>query len=269
MAGLGVISQLVGFVAQKVLPQPTPDNSSAGANIRLGTYGEVAVNNYILKKHALAAEGSYFVTTNVPGTSAGAGPASIASYANTAAWWFLQNNNPAGGPTVYPDYLKIIVTGAQTGGTITNVNFAVIRDVATPLSLQVTTATSLATATPVNTKAGGNPSGCVFGYQAGTTALVNVAPSSASAVVGRASLGVGGVSGRGLIGDEYVLDFGATDPAPYQGLTATEAVLAGRRVSILPPLAIPPGQQIMIVPWWPTATTVGMNYEFELTHVER
>jgi len=267
MAGLGVVSQLVGFVAQKLLPQPSQDNSSAGANIRLGTYGEVAINNYLSKKHALAAEGSYFVTATT--ASVGAGPASISSYAATAGWWFFQNLNPAGGPIAYPDYLKLIVTGAQTGGTITNLNLAVIRDIATPLSLQVTTATSLAQAVPVNSRAGGAPSGCVFGYQAGTTAIVNTAPTGASAVVGRGSVGVSGVSGRGLISDEYVLDFGATEPAPYQGLIATGAVMGGRKVTVLPPLAVPPGQQIMIVPWWPTATTVGMNYEFEFTHIER
>jgi len=264
MAGLGVVSQLVGFVAQKFLPVPSVDNPSANANVRLGTYGEVAVNNYLMKKHALAAEGSYFVSTNTPGTVAVAAGPYPTGYANTAGWWFFQNWNAAGGPSAYVDYLKLIVTAA-VGATPTAWNFAVIRDVATPLSLQITTA-HITSIVPVNTNGGSsNQSKCLFGYQNNATASVNVAPTSASAVVGRACIG----AGLGVVGDEYVLDFGATDPSPIQGLTAAEAASSGRKVGVLPPLMVPPGQQIMIVPWWPGAGTSGLGYEFEFTHFER
>jgi hypothetical protein len=266
MAGLGVISQLVGFVAQKFLPQPSVDNPSANANVRLGTYGEIAVNNYLQKKTALAAEGSYYVATGTPGTAAVAAGPYPTTYASTAGWFFFQNFNATGGPSAYLDYLKLIVTAA-VGATPTAWNFAVIRDVATPLSLQVPAAAAHITGVvPVNTNGGSpNKSNCVFGYQNSATASVNVAPSSASAVIGRTCIG----SGLGVIGDEYVLDFGATDPAPVQGLTAAEAATAGRKVGVLPPIVVAPGQQIMIVPWWPGATTSGLGYEFEMTHFER
>ena len=264
MAGAGVISQIVGFVANKILPQANPDNSSASANIRLGTYGELAINNYLMKKHALAAEGSYFVSTNTPGTAAVAAGPYPTTYATTAGWFFFQNWNPVGGPNAYVDYLKLIVTAA-VGATPTAWNFAVIRDVATPLSLQVTTS-HVTGVTPVNTNGGSsNQSKCIFAYQNNASASVNVAPSSASAVIGRTCIG----AGLGVVGDECVLDFGATDPAPIQGLTATAATAAGRRVGGLPPVVVPPGQQIMIVPWWPGATTSGLGYEFEFTHFER
>jgi hypothetical protein len=256
--------QQIQGLAQWLLPARAPDTTVI--NGRFDGYGGQAVNTFFNKKQALAGEGSYFVTTNpTPGTGVGAGPV-VTSYANTAPYFILQNNNPAGGPVIYPDYLKLIVSAAFGGGTVTNWNFAVIRDVAVPLSLYVTTATSLSTATPNNVNAlSPVRSNAVFGFQGGATALVAKAPSASSAIVGRASVG----AGIGLVGEEVVLDFGALDPCAYQGLTAAEAVSPGRKVSVLPPLAIAPGQQIAIVAWFPTATTTGLNYEFELGHVER
>jgi hypothetical protein len=270
MAGIGVIAQLVGYVAGKSLPAASPDTTTVAQNVRLGNYGDVAVNTYLTKKQALAGEGTYFVTANpTPGTGVGAGPLA-ASFANTAAWFIFQNNNPAGGPTAYLDYLKMIITAAAGGGTITNENFVVYRDTLQPLSTFVTTATSMVTATPNNIN-GLSPIGskCTFSYQGGSTAIVNKAPSAASAIVGRASLGASGTTGEGIVGEEWVLDFGATDPAPIQGLTATGAATCGRKVGVLPPVVCPPQTQIVIVPWYPTATTSGFNYEFEFTHIER
>jgi len=255
--------QQIQSMAQLLLPAKAPDTTVT--NTRSDGYGGLAVNTYLNKKQAVAAEGTYFVTTNpTPGTAISAGPV-VTSYANTAGWFWFQNNNAPGGPNAYIDYLKIIVSAALGGGTVTNWNFAVIRDVATPLSVQITTA-HFTTATPVNVNGGSSlASKCIFGYQNASAASVNVAPSASSAIVGRASIS-GGV---GLVGDEVVLDFGATDPSPIQGLTAARAAIPARSVGVLPPMSIPPGQQIMIVPWWPTATTSGLSYEFELTHIER
>jgi hypothetical protein len=268
MAGIGVVSQLVGFVAQKLLPQPNADNSSANANVRLGKYGEVAVNNYLGKKLAAADEGSYFVTSNpTPGTAITAGPYPT-GYASTAGWFFFQNWNAAGGPSAYLDYLKLIVSTPIGGGTITNWNFVVIRDVASSLVTQITTA-HYATVNPVNVNGASSAhSGCLLGYQNHATASANIAPSAASAVIGRGSCGGNGTTGAGLVGDEVVLDFGGYQMNAVSG-AATAMVQPGRKVLPLPPVVVAPGQQIMIVPWWPTATTSGLAFEFELTHIER
>lgn len=261
MAGLGVLSQLVGFVAQKVLPQANVDSASAVTNVRLGKYGESGCNNYFSEKQMFADEGSYFVTTNpTPGTAISGTVA--ATYANTAGWFFFQNWNAAGGPNAYLDYLKLIPTVAPASGT--TAYFAVIRDVATPLATQITTA-HYATATPVNVNGAASvTSRCVLGYQNNATASTNIAPSAASAIIGRASMG-----GIPVIGDELVLKFGSTESGAYPGLTAAEAVCGGRKVSILPPVVVAPGQQIMIVPFFLNNAATGMSYEFELTHIER
>jgi hypothetical protein len=261
MAGIGVVSQLVGFVAERFLPQYSADSVNATQNVRLNGRGEVAVSTYLNEKQALAAEGSYFVTTNpTPGTGI-AGTVS-GSYANTAGWFFFQNWNALGGANAYLDYLKLIPTVAPASGT--NAMFAVIRDVATPLATQITTA-HYTTAVPVNVNGGaGIASKCILGYQNNATASANIAPSAASAIVGRAS-----ISGIPIVNDELVLKFGGTDVGAYQGLTAVEATSTGRKVSILPPICIPPQQQVIIFPWFASNASTGMSFEFELTHIER
>ena len=261
MALPGVVSQLVGFVSQYVIPQSSVDSASMPANVRMGTYGELASNQYLTEKMAFAAEGTYFVTTNpTPGT--GIAGTVAATYANTAGWFWIQNWNIAGGPSIYLDYLKLIPTVAPASGT--NCQFAIIRDVATPLATQITTA-HYTTAVPVNVNGSGSrTSRAIFGYQNNATASANIAPSAASAIIGRASIG-----GIPVVNDELVLKFGSNETGAYNGLTAAQATNAGRKVSILPPVVVAPGQQVMIVPWFASNASTGMSFEFELGHIER
>src|SRR5208337_3258972 len=125
MAGLGVVAQLVGFVASKVLPQPSADGANATQNVRLGSYGEVAVNQYLTKKFGPASEGSYFSTVTTPGGQAVV-PAIVTSYANTAGVFWFQNNNVAGGPNAYLDYLKLTCTTVPA--STSQFRYAIIRD---------------------------------------------------------------------------------------------------------------------------------------------
>ena len=258
---MGVLSQILGFVSQNALPQNNPDSSVASASARFGTYGEVACNNYFSEKQMFAAEGTYFVTTNpTPGT--GVAGTVAATYASTAGWFFFQNWNAPGGANAYLDYLKLIPTVAPASGT--SCQFAIIRDVATPLATQITTA-HYTTATPVNANGGGSHySRCVLGYQNNATASVNIAPSAVSAIIGRASIG-----GIPVVNDELILKFGSNETGAFSGLTQAQTVCGGRKVSILSPVVVLPGQQIMIVPWFASNSATGMSFEFELTHIER
>lgn len=250
---MAFLQQIQSF-AQLLLPAKAADTTVI--NTRSDGYGNLAGNTYFNKKQALAAEGSYFITTNTtPGT--GIAMNVVASYANTAGCFFFQNNNPPGGATAFLDYMKLIVTVVP--GTSTSADFAIIRDVALPLSVQVTT-NHVSVNTPVNV----NPlsplkSGCQFAYQVGVTASVNVTPSGTSAIIARGNIG-----GLPVVGDELVIDFGGDDTAMYAGSTT-----AGRKISVVAPVAVPPGYQAMIVPWFPSNGTTALSYEFELAHIER
>jgi hypothetical protein len=245
--------------AQTLIPFKSPDGTPV--NTRSDGYGTLAVNTFLSEKQALAAEGSYFVTTNpTPGTAIAGTVA--ATYANTAGWFWFQNNNATGGPNAYLDYLKLIITVAPASAT--NAQFAVFRDVATPLTTQITTA-HYTTATPVNVNgAGVIKSNSLFGYQNNATASANIAPSGSSALIGRGSIG-----GIPVVNDEIILKFGSTETGAYPGLTAAQATASGRKVSIFPPVCLAPGQQIMIVPWFASNAATGASFEFELGHVER
>jgi hypothetical protein len=257
MAGVGVISQIVGFVAQKVLPQFSPDNPVAAQNIRLGSYGEVAVNQYLSKKFGAAAEGSYYTTVTTPGGQVVV-PAIVTSYANTAGVFWFQNNNPAGGRTAYLDYLKLTCTTVPA--STTQFRYAIIRDTAQPLAgTSYLTTNNSSTAVPVNTTAAGTASGCLVGYQSAVTANVNTAPTSNGAVIACGSLG-----GLPIVGDEFVIDFGGDQAVSY-GATS----VASRKISAAPAIALAPGQQIMIVPWWFGNSSTGGKYDMEFAHIER
>jgi len=257
MAGIGVISQLVGFVASKVLPQATPDNPAAQTNIRLSTYGEMAANIYLGKKHSVAGEGTLFSTCNVPGT--GVTFPTATSYANTAGCFFFQNNNSPGGPVAYLDYLKLMVAGTFT--TMTGFRFAIWLDLITNMLITTNHVTAIS---PKNVNpASSIQSKCNFLYQSSSTASVNAAPSNVAALVANGSMG-----GIGIAGSEYVLSFGGDETNSYAGLTAAQAVCPSRMVSTCPSIPVPPGWQAVIVPWFPG---LGANptADFELVHIER
>jgi len=253
---MALLTQIQALASQ-LLPQRQPD-----ANIltpRADAYGNLAVNSFFNKKQALAAEGSAFVTTNpTPGTAFA--DAVSASYAVTAPFAIFQNLNPQGGSNAFLDYLKLIPTVAPASGT--QAYFAAVRD---NIATALTTNNMNAALRPANL----NPaspigSNCRLLAQNSATASALAALSPQAQVIGR-----GAVGGLPVVGDELVFDFGAIDPAAYQGLTAAQATCPGRKVSVLPPIVVAPQQQVIFYLWFPSNTTTGLSYEFELTHFER
>jgi hypothetical protein len=243
--------QQIQGLAQLLLPAKTPDTNIV--NGRMSGYGESAVNPYLNKKHAVAGEGSYFSTASVPGS--GATHPIVTSYANTAGTFFFQNLNPAGGPTAYLDFFKLVVT--QVPASTTQFRYAIIKDLASNLAI---TTNHVTAASPVNVNGGATlKSNCLFLYTNSATATVNAAPSGLGSVIS-----VGNIGGLPIIGDELVIDFGG-DPSVSYGATA----VASRKVSVAPELAVAPGWQVMFVMWVPGNAATGGTYDFEFTHIER
>ena len=217
----------------------------------------MAVNQYLSKKFGPAAEGSYFSTVTTPGGQAVV-PAIVTSYANTAGVFWFQNNNPAGGPVAYLDYLKLTCTTVPA--STTQFRYAIIRDTAQQLAgTSYLTTNNSTTAQPVNASGTGPQSKCLVAYQSAVTANVNTAPTSNSAVIA-----CGAIGGLPIIGDEYVIDFGGDQAVSYGATT-----VASRKVSAAPAIVVAPGQQIMIVPWWVGNAATGGKYDMEFTHIER
>jgi len=251
---MAFIQQIQGFVS-RVLPGPAGDTNAV--NVRSTRYGDLSAQLLHAKKHGLAEEGTYFVSTNpTPGTGV-AGPVN-ASFSATGPFFAFVNNNPAGGARASLDYLKIIPTVAPASAT--GAHLVVVRD---QISRALTTDNTVV-ATPVNVNGdSANKAASIFKYTV-TTINVAAAATPTAAIVARAS-----VSGIPVIGDELVFDFGATDTGAYPGLTAGQVTAGGRKVSVLPPVICAPQQLLFFYLWFPGNAATGVSYEFELGHWER
>jgi hypothetical protein len=258
---MAFLQQVQGLV-QRFLPAPVTDQNPIAA--RTSRYGDLSIATVTGKKQFLADEGSFFITTNpTPGTPI-AGTVS-ATYSNTAPMFIFQNLAPVGGPRAYLDYLKIIPTTLPLTGT--NVYLSITRDqIATAITVNHVTQI-----TPVNANGDSNTRpNSVWQMQSSATASAISAPSPQSAILARGSLSSGIATTAGVIGDEWVFDFGATDPSSYPGQTGSgQATCPGRKVSVFPPLICAPQQQLFFYLWFPSNGTTGLSYEFEACHWER
>jgi hypothetical protein len=77
------------------------------------------------------------------------------------------------------------------------------------------------------------------------------------------------VGGIPVVGDELVLVCGPVDPGAYAGLTAAQAVCAGRKVSCLPPIILGPNSALTLYAWFPGNAATSLSYEFEVGWWER
>ena len=105
---------------------------------------------------------------------------------------------------------------------------------------------------------------CSINAQNSATASVLSASSGSARLVANASVG-----GIPVVGDELVLVCGPSDPGPYPGLTAAQAVCPGRKVSCLPPVILGPNSALTLYAWFPGNATTGLSYEFEIGWWER
>ena len=107
---------LVRGVVARLLPTANVDSQNNDVAVRLGRYGEVAVNNLVGRLHNLADEGSYFVANN-----AGTGVATAAAptaFSDTAPLLNIFNKaSAASGTRIYLDYFRMAETAAGTAGT--------------------------------------------------------------------------------------------------------------------------------------------------------
>lgn len=216
--------------------------------------GQVPVRQYLAQGTALT---SYYVATNpTPGT--GIQSDLITSYSATADGdMVIVNNNPvASGLNVYLDYVKKLISGTVPTGTTVQ-HFAGFIDTAASC---VPSAGSV-TITPVNVN--GNSaltSGCSVYLPTGGAAMTIPAASTTRRLVSRASI----PTSLGVTGDEYVLQFGASDQASAGIATAVRATAPTRLATNTAPVVIPPGFGFILDFWWITQAANKPVWEWEI-----
>jgi len=160
---------------------------------------------------------------------------------------------------MYLDYIKLICTVAPASAT--GARFAIKTD---PQLRTLSTNNTLAiTPTSPNSDVA-TQSVCSINAQNNAAASVLTASSGSARLVANASLG-----GLPIVGDELVLVCGPSDPGPYPGLTAAQAVCPGRKVSCLPPVILGPNSALTLYAWFPGNAATGLSYEFEIGWWER
>lgn len=229
-------------------------------NARGGRYGEKYVLSPMPYKHLLSDEGSYFVATN-PTIGTGVAYALQTSFSATAGFFAIQNTEKAGGKRLYLDMLKLYLTAAPTATV--SMEFAFVLDTRdrapTAGNVQVVP----------NCTNGDIPSAASIAnlqaYSAATLTLP-AAAGGTNKTVGRVRI----PTSLGIIGDEYILQFGPTDiPGFVPGLTATRATAVARLGAGAPPIIVAPQQWLLIYMWWLTAATTAPSFEYELGWFER
>jgi hypothetical protein len=261
------INQL--WTPARALPSATPDQKSPVTNVRGGRYGEQYGLSLVPTKHLLADEGSYFMTTSANNPGGGPGTAfSIAlgagfnGYSDTVPMFYLQNNDSKSNPVgkrVYFDYVKIICTTVLTSST--GVRYAIKVD---PVARSVSTnyGTFL---TPISPNSDVSPqSVCTFWAQNSTTLSALSGSSTSARVVANGSMG-----NLTVVGDEYAIISGTTDPGVYPGTTAVQATCPGRRASVCPPIVLGPNAGLSVYVWFPGYSTTAGSIEFEFGWWER
>lgn len=254
---------LAGIVPQRAKPTPLADGVSSGIYMRGGRYGELQVVNPLTTKHGIADEGSYFTCQNPTIGTGVAVDAQHTSFSDTDAFFILKNNAPVGsGIRVYLDMIRLWPrAGTQPTGVV-SVDILVKVDT---INRFTSTAANSTQMTPVNVNGDDSTGSVVVAFAYNGNATTVPASSQAARTVTRAHL----PTGIGLVGDEYVVQFGATERQSIAGLTAAKATAPGRYVVDGAPVVFGPQQWCVIHRWSLTEATNLQSYEFELGWWER
>ncbi len=246
-----------GMIGRR-LPQAFTDDRDDDQPVRLKGYGELAVSEFDQSLNGYAEEGSFLVGTSpTPGTGLTWGfAAAWQSAADTAPHIYIQNDENAGGKSLYLAWIRLIVTQAPTAST--SVQFAGVLDTVT----RAITTDNTTSITMVNPNGGvSSPvASCTVKVQNSATASVIAAKSMSARKVSRGVLG-----GFNALGDEMVMLYGRGNQHGHSGLTAVEVVGAPRKsVSNCAPVIIAPGQSYCVNVWFPAITTTAINPEVEI-----
>jgi hypothetical protein len=206
--------------------------------------------SYQSQRNALADEGSYYVVTN-PTIDTTVAYGVITAYVVTTPAFHIANTAPAGGRSIFLDFLKLRVTVAPASAT--NWKYVVDIDSSTRLS---TAPTGGADRTDgvfnVNPLMPNDFEGVIYAFTGGTVLTVMGATNKRTVAHGAWAQSIP------IVLDEMVLKFG-------QGDTDANAITTvGRRTASAPPVVIPPGCSASIHMYGTSNAITGMSAEYSL-----
>lgn len=219
--------------------------------------GSVAL---LSNRQVLAGIGAYFTVTE-PTLGTGVAYALQTGTSATANGFLcVSNSNPTGGKNIYFDRLSIIETATAPTGTLRMVFEAVSETGIVAMT------TAVATRTPNNVNSGAaNTTGATVQFFSAGAATVPAAVGTR-----RSLFETQVTTGVGILGDNYIIDFGADGPATAKngGAAVRATDLATIAVSA-PPVVVAPGNSAWLNMYWVTqaANTPSFLYTFGFIEV--
>jgi hypothetical protein len=217
-------------------------------------------------KYAISDSEAYYTVTNVtPGT--GLTWVINSSFSNTVALFTAGYHVPFDAKKrLYVDYLKLIVRTIP-GGTPTALHLAarvepnMSRIPATRASWTGVAIYSVNRDTVLNTWSPLEVHWCSGGT------LAAEAETASIRFAGRATIPIRAP----VVGDEYLVSFGAVNPcrSASGGLTAAGATAVSRKATNMPPIMLGPQQLLIMHAWIAGASTTAPVFEFEMGLVEK
>lgn len=209
-------------------------------------------------RNQFVAEGSYLLATNPTVSTGLTWVAAQTAFSDTAPNFWIHNNEPASGRTLYLDYLKMVSTAVGTAAV--SWQYAVIVD---PVPRTITTNHVLAVV-PVCPASGYSDIAVpTINVQNSATATALSASSASSKLVARGCIG-----GINIAGHVYGILFGDLSAGVTAVGSTDTAAAPGRSFDCSGPVAINPGHDCTIYIWGPSSSA-SINPEFELGMVAR
>lgn len=254
MPAPSLLSQIYANVAS-LMPNTRQAEGQAAALRAFGD-GSLSVTSGVPDRNALAAEGALFTASNATIGTAVTYALTTAFLATTPAF-YITNNDGANGKNIQLDSLRMITVAVAA--TVTSVRCAIVID----STNRAPSAGNVALAPQCCNMAA---KGSIASVQSFSGAALTVPASLVTArLIDQATLN----QHIPISGDEYYVRFGQTDAAPSTPGTAAAITIAGRYVTDMQGVSIPPGSCALIYLWEPGATTTSPTFEYTLAWRER
>lgn len=241
---MGLEALLRGWIS-RALPQADTDNDPGV--VRLWRYGEVATVGIIRKQHALADEGSYFITNNAQTAITGQTSTAFTATAPTLMVVNTDSANNSNNKRIHLDYAYLINGGTAFSNATSNTGtfIAVVVD-----SVQrYTSGGTNLSANIVSPNADAASRASIAAVYCGAI-VASAAAATARTVVGqrllRAPVSATVLTLANL--DQFKFNFGGVEAAPANSVQASatlEATMVDKTIA-LPPIVIGPGQCALI-----------------------
>lgn len=254
--------EIQGLIS-RALPQRFPDNNSG--QIRLTSYGEIAVAPMVRKQHTLVDEGSYFIASNGGQTGIISSPAT--GFVATTPAAIIFNTDSAGNTNskrMYLDYMNLVTTvvGSAASGLV-NLQAALYLDTTNRYASGGTEITQFITSPNMDVGKNASIGKAYFG-----AITASAATGSARPVVPlRVIRPVVSATVLDVVGETKWFNFGGVEGALNGSITIANANF----ITVpMPAIVIGPGQCALLYLWQNVgATNVAATYAPEIGWWER